>query len=164
MQPSPPRAKHAPRKFENTPSTIYKGYISSKQTTTMKPKDLQSVIEIRKALIEQGENLGFLYLEQAYQWIIDAPRKSETTAYMQQCKHSKQRSTTRTSTIGCSKGEHSTTSRQGSLLTVYPPYSDSSRTRSTPKAQKRIQHPSLANLDEAKEKSRGNRTSHTTSH
>lgn len=26
----------------------------------MKPKDLQSVIEIRKALIEQSENLGFL--------------------------------------------------------------------------------------------------------
>ena len=46
-----------------------------KQTTTMKPKDLQSVIEIRKALIEQSENLGFLYLEQAYQWIIDAPEE-----------------------------------------------------------------------------------------
>ena len=41
----------------------------------MKPKDLQSVIEIRKALIEQSENLGFLYLEQAYQWIIDAPEE-----------------------------------------------------------------------------------------
>lgn len=44
-----------------------------------------------------------------------------------------------------------------------PPYSDSSRTRSTPKAQKRIQHPSLANLDEAKEKSRGDREGTTTS-
>ena len=75
MQPSPPRAKHAPRKFENTPSTIYKGYISSKQTTTMKPKDLQSVIEIRKALIENGEDLSYLYLERAYQWIIDAPEE-----------------------------------------------------------------------------------------
>lgn len=41
----------------------------------MKPKDLQSVIEIRKALIEQSENLGFLYLEQAYQWVIDAPEE-----------------------------------------------------------------------------------------
>lgn len=48
---------------------------ASKQTTTMKPKDLQSVIEIRKALIEQSENLGFLYLEQAYQWVIDAPEE-----------------------------------------------------------------------------------------
>lgn len=75
MQPSPPRAKHAPRKFENTPSTIYKVYISSKQTTTMKPKDLQSVIEIRKALIEQGENTSFLYLDDAYQWVIDAPEE-----------------------------------------------------------------------------------------
>lgn len=41
----------------------------------MKPKDLQSVIEIRKALIEQSENLSFLYLEQAYQWVIDAPEE-----------------------------------------------------------------------------------------
>lgn len=41
----------------------------------MKPKDLQSVIEIRKALIEQGEHLNYLYLEQAYQWIIDAPEE-----------------------------------------------------------------------------------------
>lgn len=41
----------------------------------MKPKDLQSVIEIRKALIEQSENLGFLYLEQAYQWVIEAPEE-----------------------------------------------------------------------------------------
>lgn len=49
------------------------------------------------------------------------------------------------------------------MLIAQPPYSDSSRTRSTPKAQKRIQHPSLANLDEAKEKSRGDRESTTTS-
>lgn len=41
----------------------------------MKPKDLQSVIEIRKALIEQSENLGFLYLEKAYRWVIDAPEE-----------------------------------------------------------------------------------------
>lgn len=41
----------------------------------MKPKDLQSVIEIRKALIEQSKNLGFLYLEQAYQWVIEAPEE-----------------------------------------------------------------------------------------
>lgn len=41
----------------------------------MKPKDLQSVIEIRKALIEQSENLGFLYLDDAYQWVIDAPEE-----------------------------------------------------------------------------------------
>ncbi len=41
----------------------------------MKPKDLQSLIEIRKALIEQGEGLSYLYLERAYQWIIDAPEE-----------------------------------------------------------------------------------------
>lgn len=41
----------------------------------MKPKDLQSVIEIRKALIEQGENTSFLYLDDAYQWVIDAPEE-----------------------------------------------------------------------------------------
>lgn len=41
----------------------------------MKPKDLQSVIEIRKALIENGEDLSYLYLERAYQWIIDAPEE-----------------------------------------------------------------------------------------
>ena len=41
----------------------------------MKAKDLQSVIEIRKALIEQGENIRFLYLEKAYRWVIDAPEE-----------------------------------------------------------------------------------------
>lgn len=41
----------------------------------MKPKDLQSVIEIRKALIENGENIRFLYLGKAYQWVIDAPEE-----------------------------------------------------------------------------------------
>lgn len=41
----------------------------------MKPKDLQSVIEIRKALIEQGENTSFLYLDDAYQWVIEAPEE-----------------------------------------------------------------------------------------
>lgn len=41
----------------------------------MKPQDLQNVIEIRKALIEQGEHLNYLYLEKAYQWIIDAPEE-----------------------------------------------------------------------------------------
>lgn len=38
----------------------------------MKPKDLQSVIEIRKALIEQGEGVKLAYLEDVYQWVIDA--------------------------------------------------------------------------------------------
>lgn len=41
----------------------------------MKPKDLQSVIEIRKALIEQGENTSFLYLDDAYQWVTEAPEE-----------------------------------------------------------------------------------------
>lgn len=41
----------------------------------MKPKDLQSVIEIRKALIEQGESTSFLYLDDAYQWVIEAPEE-----------------------------------------------------------------------------------------
>lgn len=41
----------------------------------MKPKDLQSVIEIRKALIEQDENTSFLYLDDAYQWVIEAPEE-----------------------------------------------------------------------------------------
>ena len=57
------------------PSTIYKGFISNKQTTTMKPKDLQSVIEIRKALIEQCGNSSFFHLDDAYQWVIDAPEE-----------------------------------------------------------------------------------------
>lgn len=41
----------------------------------MKPKDLQSVIEIRKKLIEQSEGDNLLYLEDAYQWVIDAPEE-----------------------------------------------------------------------------------------
>lgn len=41
----------------------------------MKPKDLQSAIEIRKALIEQGESTSFLYLDDAYQWVIEAPEE-----------------------------------------------------------------------------------------
>ena len=41
----------------------------------MKPKDLQSAIEIRKALIEQSEGDSFIYLEDAYQWVIDAPEE-----------------------------------------------------------------------------------------
>ena len=43
----------------------------------MKPQELQNVIEIRKALIEQGKHLNFDYLESAYQWVIDAPEKEE---------------------------------------------------------------------------------------
>ena len=38
----------------------------------MKPKDLQSVIEIRKKLIEQGEGVKLAYLEDVCQWVIDA--------------------------------------------------------------------------------------------
>ena len=45
---------------------------ASKQTTIMKPKDLQSVIEIRKKLIEQGEGVKLAYLEDVCQWVIDA--------------------------------------------------------------------------------------------
>lgn len=41
----------------------------------MKPKDLQNVIEIRKKLIEQSEGDNLLYLEDAYQWVIDAPEE-----------------------------------------------------------------------------------------
>ena len=41
----------------------------------MKPKDLQSVIEIRKALIEQCGNTNFFHLDDAYQWVIDAPEE-----------------------------------------------------------------------------------------
>lgn len=41
----------------------------------MKPQDLQNVIEIRKALIEQSEGDSFVYLEDAYQWVIDAPEE-----------------------------------------------------------------------------------------
>lgn len=41
----------------------------------MKTKNLQSVIEIRKALIENGGDLSFIYLEEAYQWVIDAPEE-----------------------------------------------------------------------------------------
>ena len=41
----------------------------------MKPQELQNVIEIRKALIEQGKHLNFDYLESAYQWVLDAPEE-----------------------------------------------------------------------------------------
>ncbi len=41
----------------------------------MKPQDLQDVIEIRKKLIEQIERINFIYLEEAYQWVIDAPKE-----------------------------------------------------------------------------------------
>lgn len=43
----------------------------------MNPQELQNVIEIRKALIEQGEHLSFDYLENVYQWVIDTPEKEE---------------------------------------------------------------------------------------
>ena len=58
-------------------STNLRNDSTSKQTTTMKPQELQNVIEIRKALIEQGKHLNFDYLESAYQWVIDAPEKEE---------------------------------------------------------------------------------------
>lgn len=43
----------------------------------MKSQYLQSLIEIRKVLIEQGEHLSFDYLEDVYQWVIDTPEKEE---------------------------------------------------------------------------------------
>ncbi len=41
----------------------------------MKPKDLQSVIEIRKVLVENGKYFSLVYIEEAYQWVIDAPEE-----------------------------------------------------------------------------------------
>lgn len=41
----------------------------------MKPKDLQSLIEIRKTLIENGKDFSLIAIEQAYQWVIDAPEE-----------------------------------------------------------------------------------------